>query len=297
MKLQAEKMLLLLLYVSILSRMCKSKPVEIIQPKSYQAVKPGASVTITCHVNHGGKQRVWHKLTPGRRLLLLASTDILHNLTTFTECSEHYLVQSGTNIHHLTILTTTREDVGTYYCGTLTLNDVQFGQGTFLMIKGAKMTSDSVIQHPASQLVQTEDSVTLSCSFHADHCGAQHTHVLWFKHSNHSSPEIIYSSGSTHDACRNTDGGGTSCDYELLMRNLSLDDAGTFHCAVTACEQILFGNGTRIKILGDITLNKPLDLDPAVITLILLNIIFGLVILLLMWTLHKNLKKEASASS
>ncbi len=66
----------------------------------------------------------------------MALTDTLYNLTTFKEQSHHYLVKSDRISSHLTISTTMWEDTGTYYCGVMHLNDIQFGQGTFLMIKG-----------------------------------------------------------------------------------------------------------------------------------------------------------------
>lgn len=71
-----------------------------------------------------------------KRLQLVASTDTLYNLTTFKEPSQHFLVKSKSFKSHLTISKTIRDDTGTYYCGVLTLNKCDFGQETFLLIKG-----------------------------------------------------------------------------------------------------------------------------------------------------------------
>ncbi|KAM9335613.1 uncharacterized protein ABDE67_020612 [Symphorus nematophorus] len=123
------------------------------------------------------------------------------------------------------------EDAGTYFCGVMNLYDVQFGQGTFLMIKA-----------------KVSDSVTLSCSVHTDHCAAELTSVMWLKNSHHSAPQMIYSSGNHNNICQKTQSGETTCVFDLLMRNLSSDDAGTYYCVVTSCGHTLSGNGTRVNI-------------------------------------------------
>lgn len=67
---------------------------------------------------------------------MLALTDTFFNMTTYPEQSQRYSVQSDRISSHLTISATTWHDVGTYYCGVTDFNELQFGQGTFLMIKG-----------------------------------------------------------------------------------------------------------------------------------------------------------------
>lgn len=110
---------------------------DISQPVSFQAVKLGDRVTISCHIQHDApRMRVWYKLTTSKRLQLVASTDTLYNLTIFKEPSQHFLVKTESFKSHLTISKTIRDDTGTYYCGVLTLNKCDFGQGTFLLIKG-----------------------------------------------------------------------------------------------------------------------------------------------------------------
>lgn len=87
---------------------------DISQPVSFQAVKLGDRVTITCHIQHDApRMRVWYKLTTGKRLQLVASTDTLYNLTIFKEPSQHLLVKSESFKSHLTISKTRRTLVHT----------------------------------------------------------------------------------------------------------------------------------------------------------------------------------------
>ncbi|XP_030610058.1 immunoglobulin kappa light chain-like [Archocentrus centrarchus] len=283
-------MMVSILSIVQLCSLCEALLSDISQPVSFQAVNLGDAVTITCHIQHvASRMRVWYKLTSGRRLQLVASTDTLYNLTTFKEPTRHFLVKSESFKSHLTISKTTREDTGTYYCGVLTLNNVQFGQGTFLFIKGTNLISDSVIQQPESQTAQSGDYVTLTCSVHAAQCAPEHTSVMWLKNSGYSAPEMIYASGYENNTCQWTESGKTICVYTL-----SLDDAGVYYCAVTSCGHTMFGNGTRIKI-HNAGLIKSLDVSPTFIVLLLSNFILGLATLLLLWAHCKNHRKEAAS--
>ncbi|XP_070786343.1 uncharacterized protein [Enoplosus armatus] len=296
---QAEKMMVWLLSVPLLWSVCEARLSDVSQAAAFQAVEPGHAVTLACRIHSAVRTRVWYKLNTGRRLRLVASTDALYNLTTFEEQSHRYSVKSDNFGNDLTISATMWEDIGTYYCGVMQLNDIQFGQGTFLTIKGAKMISDSVAQRPESKTVQPGDSVTLSCSVHTGHCAAEHIGVMWLKNSDHSAPELIHSSEKKSDSCRRTGSGEATCVYNLLMRNLSSDDAGTYCCVVTPCGQILFGNGTRINIHRDIAFTKSVDLQlsPTVIALMLSNAVLGMVTLVLVWALCKNHKEDPPAAS
>ncbi|XP_031590845.1 uncharacterized protein LOC116316429 [Oreochromis aureus] len=280
-------MMVYILNVFQLWSLCEALLSDISQPVSFQAVKLGDRISITCHIQHDApRMRVWYKLTTGKRLQLVASTDTLYNLTIFKEPSQHFLVKAESFKSHLTISKTIQEDTGTYYCGVLTLNKCEFGQGTFLLIKGTNLISDSVIHQSESQTVQLADSVTLSCSVHSAQCAPEHTSITWMKNSENSAPEMIYSSGN-ENICQMAESGEMICVYNLFIWNLTLDDAGTYYCAVTSCGHTMFGNGTTIKI-RNARVTKLHDISPAFIALMLSNIILGIATLLLAWAHWKN---------
>ncbi|GLD53565.1 uncharacterized protein AKAME5_000629700 [Lates japonicus] len=204
---------------------------------------------------------------------------------------------NGENLRQRDDTWTEWEDVGTYYCGRLNVKDIQFGSGTFLMVKGLKMISDSIVQQPESTSVQPGDSVTLSCSVHTGHCAAEHTSVMWLKHSDHAAPEMIYSSGYKNNTCQRTkkDSEETTCVYNLLLRNLSSDDAGTYYCVVTSCGQTLLGNGTRI--INNSAITKSVVSSPTIIALMLSNISLAIMMLILVWILCKSQRKESTEAT
>ncbi|XP_035531609.1 uncharacterized protein LOC118338410 [Morone saxatilis] len=200
---------------------------DIFQPVSFQMVKLGDSATIKCHIKSEMKKRVWYKLTTGKRLQLVSTFNYQYNRSVFANEFHHYSAKSDKFRSDLRISATTWDDIGTYYCGVMNLNDIQFGSGTFLMIKGANMISDSVVQQPESQ---------------------------------------------------------------------SSDDAGTYYCVVTSCGHSQSGNGTRI-IIHNTAWTKPVELSPAVIALILSNILLVIVTVILIWTVCKSQRKDSTEAT
>ncbi|KAI4884736.1 hypothetical protein NFI96_028499 [Prochilodus magdalenae] len=102
-------------------------------------------------------------------------------------------------------------------------------------------------------IIKTGESVTLQCSVQSltSDCSGEHS-VYWIRHgSGESHPGIIYTHGNRSDQCKSsseTDSSTQSCVYKLPKRKLRLSDAGTYYCAVAACGQILFGNGTEVNV-------------------------------------------------
>ncbi|XP_017537877.1 uncharacterized protein LOC108411024 isoform X1 [Pygocentrus nattereri] len=172
------------------------------------------------------------------------------------------------------------EDAGTYFCGKVKANAVEFGSGTRLFFQAEK------IHHPPTEMViKTGDSVTLQCSVEplTPDCSGDHS-VYWFRHgSGESHPGIIYTHGNRSDECKKsseTDSPTQSCVYKLPTRNLSLSDAGTYYCAVAACGQILFGNQTKVTVQENNSWSFIISIT--------LNVIFVIVIVALIGVLHKS---------
>ncbi|KAM6960365.1 uncharacterized protein LKV04_021929 [Tautogolabrus adspersus] len=277
---EADRTMLFFVNISLLWILCVAQIDDISQPVPFQTVKLGESATIECHIKSEMQKRVWYKFTTWRSLQLVATFETKFNQSQIADtynqsCSVNFDRISS----NLSISATTWEDTGTYFCGVMYLHDVQFGSGTFLMLKGVNMISDSVVQQPESQTVQPGDPVTLRCSINTGHCAGEHTGVMWLKNYPHSAAQIISSSGYKNHSCDRSESGETTCVYTLLMSNLRDDDDGTYHCVVTSCGHILFGNGTRINIHN----TKPVALSPAVIALILSNVVLGIVTLVLLW--------------
>uniref|UniRef100_A0A4W4H190 Ig-like domain-containing protein n=1 Tax=Electrophorus electricus TaxID=8005 RepID=A0A4W4H190_ELEEL len=234
----------LMLYLFVCHTHCE----DVLLQESLRTVEVGDSVILTCKCL---KQRrtsiVWIKHIFGERPLVIATSyqdqpGIFHNAFDKTD---RFNLTIGHNSFNLGISKTDLSDVATYYCAVTFLYDITFGQGTLLLVKASK--SPTLLQQLVLNPVNQEDSVTLQCTVLTESCAEEHS-VYWFRHgSGESHPGIIYTHGDSSDQCKKSSESGSpqSCVYEL-SKNLSHSDAGTYYCAVAACGEIFFGNGTKL---------------------------------------------------
>ncbi|XP_046905022.1 uncharacterized protein LOC124487050 isoform X2 [Hypomesus transpacificus] len=230
---------------------------DLIQSDPIIVTMLGDSVTFTCLCT---KHLIvhWFKQTMGQKPILMVSSYYYteqifpqNNFANDFKVTNRMSVKRELDICNLIISKTLSGDSATYYCSAEISNTIQFGNGTFLILKGPGSNTKAVVQQPVSESIQTGDSVTLYCTIHTETCPGEHS-VYWFRHgSGESHPGTLYTHGGRSDQCEKSPEAGSptqSCVYNLPKRNLSLSDAGTYYCAVASCGEILFGNGTKLNI-------------------------------------------------
>ena len=120
-----------------------------------------------------------------------------------------------------------------------------------------RFVSQTVVQQPVSASAQLGDPVALQCSItsqrtdHSNQCQGEPS-VYWFR-SGPSHPAAIYMNGNRSGECQNSSGPPSapqSCVYTLPKNNVDSSDAGTYYCALAACGEAVFGNGTKLDIPG-----------------------------------------------
>ncbi|KAK0147681.1 Ig kappa chain V region K29-213 [Merluccius polli] len=115
------------------------------------------------------------------------------------------------------------------------------------------------VQLPVLASVQLGDTVALQCSItsqrtdHRNQCQGEPS-VYWFRSgSGPSHPAVIYMNGNRSGECQDSSGPPSppqSCVYTLHKNNVSTSDAGTYYCALAACGEIVFGQGTKLDLTG-----------------------------------------------
>nr|XP_046184128.1 uncharacterized protein LOC124013722 isoform X1 [Oncorhynchus gorbuscha] len=283
-------MMALCLILALLVEMAAAQSLEM------HLIMANVGETVTLHCFYKGNLALylmWYKQTMGDNPQLLSVFYKYNKNATFYhefKGNTRFSVQSGEGMNHLKISDMQLSDSATYYCGNSYANQVEFGAGVILTVKGSGSRHMTVLQQPVSESVQLGDSVALNCTVHTETCAGGHS-VYWFRHgSGESHPGIIYTHGDRTDQCEKSPEAGSptqSCVYNLPKTNLSLSDAGTYYCAVASCGEILFGNGTKLDIQVP-EHNSPFDMSPTVLALVVSNIVLGIVTLLLVWTLCKN---------
>uniref|UniRef100_A0A673W8C7 Novel immune-type receptor 13 n=1 Tax=Salmo trutta TaxID=8032 RepID=A0A673W8C7_SALTR len=221
-------------------------------------VQLGDPVTLLCvfpEEEFSDEQMYWYKQTVGGIPQLVSTMHKYLTEPVFHSGfnNSHFNVKLDQIMFCLTIMNMIPEDEAMYYCAIGRDMTVEFRGGTFLSLKGKIILIyiyKLLDQQPESDPVHPGDSY-FNCTVLSETCTGEHS-VYWFRAgSGESHPGVIYTHGNMSDECEKspeTPSPTQSCVYSLSKNNLSLSDAGTYYCAVATCGEILFGNGTNLKI-------------------------------------------------
>ncbi|KAI4883813.1 hypothetical protein NFI96_033225 [Prochilodus magdalenae] len=246
--------------VLLMMHFCVSVKTSDTEELQVQTVKYGENVTVKCDHDFvkGSRQHylAWYKQSFGKQPQFIArSSESKADIRCARAFAERFRVTADEGKFDLSIINTVDEDTGTYFCVKLKDFAAEFGSGTLLLFTDEKSQQSDVTEVD----VKRGESVTLQCSVARLSCSGEHS-VYWYRHgSGESHPGIIYTHGNTNSPCTRsseTDSSTQSCVYKLLKSNLSLSDAGTYYCAVAACGQILFGDGTKLSVKGRTVLHS-----------------------------------------
>ncbi|XP_051509855.1 uncharacterized protein LOC127415232 [Myxocyprinus asiaticus] len=237
--------------VFFLTFVCCIGAQNIRQPTSLQTSSLGDNVTIECYLPKTDFNiMVWYKQVFEKTLQPISRCYNYLNKSTFFDGYNDgcFTVTVCKVIFHLNIFLTKNEDIPTYFCGVITFGELKFGPGTFLMLE-EEHTSTTVLQEQILEEVNLGDKVTLMCRVKTVHenCSREHNAFWIRKGSEESNPSIIYTDGGMEERCEESSGSTQSCIYSLTKRNLHIADAGTYYCAVSTCNKIMFGNGTTLE--------------------------------------------------
>ncbi|KAI5624916.1 putative immune-type receptor 13 isoform 1 precursor, partial [Silurus asotus] len=215
---------------------------DIIQPNSMISADVGGDVTLHCFKQRedSSESIVWYKQKVGYEPCVLVSIQI----DSFFEeefRSPRFSIEKENLGCHLKIADVEPSDEAVYYCG-LRKFSIEFGKGKFLSVKRKADVSVSVFQSSVSDSVPAGASVTLQCSVLSESRAAE-LQVLWFRAApSQSHPQLIYTHDNSRLQCE-------SSTHTCVSKNIfSLDDTGTYYCAVVLCGKIIFGNGTRVQL-------------------------------------------------
>uniref|UniRef100_A0A3B1K3Z0 Ig-like domain-containing protein n=1 Tax=Astyanax mexicanus TaxID=7994 RepID=A0A3B1K3Z0_ASTMX len=214
---------------------------EVICFGGFKFIQNGRNVSLNCSFLYSESPVVsWFKQTPGEKPVLItscfrfSSDSQFHN--NFNE-SGRFSAFKGKDTFTLNISNVEASDSATYFCAAAYYTDIELSDCTLLVLKDPPSSLYTVLQPPVSNPVKLGGNTTLQCSILTNRCSEDHS-VYWFRHgSGESDPGIIFTHGNRSDQCKKSS----------ETNNLSLSDAGTYYCAVAACGEIFFGNGTEVN--------------------------------------------------
>uniref|UniRef100_A0A3B3ZXK4 Ig-like domain-containing protein n=1 Tax=Periophthalmus magnuspinnatus TaxID=409849 RepID=A0A3B3ZXK4_9GOBI len=230
-----------------------SSQVNLHETSHFLFATVGDSITLTCYYEDKNKvlgaMQYWYKESLGTKPTRISSfskyyqTKSLHG--EFNQ-SHRFTLDADHENNNLNIKHVQMSDSAVYLCITCFLHNVDIIESVTLIVKSLSPTAE-VRQSPHED-TEPGHSVTLNCNVQTESCEGEHR-VHWFKQSEESAAGLLYIKGSSSDQCEsNTDSPTKSCVYKLPIHNVSSEQTGTYYCAVAACGQVLFGNGTRITI-------------------------------------------------
>nr|NP_001131067.1 novel immune-type receptor 8 [Oryzias latipes]ACB86918.1 novel immune-type receptor 8 isoform 1 [Oryzias latipes] len=260
-----------------------------------KTVPVGEDVKLTCARQTDVLYRenlFWIRIVSGKKPELLGGT---MNFDFDVEIRKsHITAKQEPGSFVLEINEAMESDDGVYYCIKVQNLNLTFLTGTFLSVKGREPDIVAVTERFGSNKFYPEDPITLECSVlsSSDHetCAAEQR-VFWFKtQSNKSHPHVIYAHGNSSDECLRTPEAPSvqKCVYSF-NKNFISSDAGTYYCAVAACGEIFYGNGTTLTEL------QMWDLQTANTVLLVLFATFSASIFVIIFLLCKIKKKSGSS--
>uniref|UniRef100_A0A8C5CLB4 Ig-like domain-containing protein n=2 Tax=Gadus morhua TaxID=8049 RepID=A0A8C5CLB4_GADMO len=218
----------------------------------------GDNVTLHCEAKDKNVYYLyWYKQSPGYFPQMVASKSY-GSITMKPHFDLRFTMEEGASDFNLIIQNVTKGDEANYFCRQYSLDS--WDNCTFLSVKDhndQRFFSQTVVQQPVSASAQLGDPVALQCSItsqrtdHSNQCQGEPS-VYWFRSgSGPSHPAAIYMNGNRRGECQNSFGPPSapqSCVYTLPKNNVNSSDAGTYYCALAACGEIMFGNGTTLDI-------------------------------------------------
>uniref|UniRef100_A0A3B3WNG2 Ig-like domain-containing protein n=1 Tax=Poecilia mexicana TaxID=48701 RepID=A0A3B3WNG2_9TELE len=241
----------------------------------------GDNVTLHCFYTSSASHLNWYKQMPGEPPQIIStfykhlpSSNTLHRQ--FKD-NKRLSVYTKEGLYDLKISDIRDSDSALYYCGFTSISITEFDNGTFLLLKSKRnlMLSRSFLHlfspflltslehlvldsscktflHQSDSIsAQPGGSVTLNCTMLTGTVNGDHS-VYWFrKNSEGSDLGTLYTTTQSGGPCARSPEDGPavhSCVYSLPKRNVTVSDAGTYHCAVASCGRILFGPGTRLNV-------------------------------------------------
>ncbi|XP_047658083.1 uncharacterized protein LOC113645974 isoform X1 [Tachysurus fulvidraco] len=235
--------------IILIINLSPAQAVDFSRP-SYLSVKSGEHVILNCPF--GDIRRtdsvVWYKESVGEMPQKVGERLIYKDIKMSPKFNTSgYKMEMTNNGISLRISRIKKEDEGLYYCGKCMLENVTLSNGTFLAVADDRDVKVSVWQRGVSDSVPAGASVTLQCSVLSESRAAE-LQVLWFRAAPpQSHPQIIYTHHNSSHQCE-IDSSTHTCVYNFSKNILSLNDTGTYYCAVLLCGKIIFGNGTRIQM-------------------------------------------------
>ncbi|XP_029957434.1 uncharacterized protein LOC115395896 [Salarias fasciatus] len=219
------------------------------QERHFISRNVGEDVILNCSYDAGGESAwlFWYKQPLDQQLRLISSFYVFDTEESFHnefKNNQRFTQEKANNFYHLVISEVQISDSATYYCASSNAYDVKFTDGVTLIVREPGLSVQAWIDQSVSGAVQLGGSATLRCDVQVEICDGEHS-VYWFKNSADHHRRILYE-GRARECEKKVNTKTLDCVYHLDLKGLNQSHAGNYYCALVACGNILFGNGTML---------------------------------------------------
>lgn len=244
---------MLFIWIFLLSAQTNHHITSAVRQKSgLVSVKAGDTLTLECSYDPNLSAKFnWYKITLSQKPQLI-STGFKYetNVTFFNEFKHNprFNLNFEKGKNDLIIKELQPSDTATYYCSSSYLYNIEFGDGTTVIVEGSGSSIQTSVYQVESETIHPGGSVTLTCTVQTGSCDREPS-VYWFRKSEVSFLGLLYS--HRNDQCgKKTREQTPTCLFNLPLKNLNVSHTGTYYCAVVLCGHVVFGNGTQLGFRG-----------------------------------------------
>uniref|UniRef100_A0AAV2KT60 Ig-like domain-containing protein n=1 Tax=Knipowitschia caucasica TaxID=637954 RepID=A0AAV2KT60_KNICA len=204
----------------------------------------GENVTLPCFCKNDLRGRLyWYKQSLDNTTAVVSSYFETEFYGDFIN-NDRFKLEKEDNKNNLEISQVKISDSAVYHCLSAVAHHIQFLASVHVFVK--TLNPGLGVHQTASEPVEAGRALVLRCEVDSGTCLGPHR-VHWFRQSEKSAA-VLYG----EDQCKSDETNTTnSCFYNLHIQNMSSEQTGTYYCAVDLCGQVLFGNGTEVRVRGD----------------------------------------------
>lgn len=188
----------------------------------------------------------WYQQKLGGKPLVIATRMRQGQANLNDEYRARFNVTSGKGINHLTISGLLQSDSAMYYCGILEFNAIEFGKGVFLHVRTSLPSNSLAVYQPELVQLPLGQTLNLSCYTNPKECKEEHN-MFWFKHSAGKVTIMYQNVGHCMSELKS---GTRNCTSHFSIKSVTSSDAGKYYCAMALSGELVFGNGTLVKLTG-----------------------------------------------
>ncbi|KAK7904671.1 hypothetical protein WMY93_017278 [Mugilogobius chulae] len=221
----------------------------------FKVAKIGDNVTMECFFGSGSVAVMfyWYKQVLGQKPIVISRFYKHDKNSTFIgdfQKDPRLSLINQQYQNHLTISNLRLTDSASYYCISGYAYMYKFEESVMLVVTSEDFNVETQTNRKIDERVKLGSDVVVQCLVNLKDCDGQRE-VYWFRAAENENAEVIFrhGRGSEEDKCVNNGKGKTNtCVYNLYINNVRPEQTGTYYCAVAACGQVQFGDGTTVQL-------------------------------------------------